>query len=196
MKACNKCLTSKSFDQFHKNKRSPDGHDHRCKGCRKTIDSVRYGINKDAITTRNKNYNSLNLEKVKARLAKYSASDAEKLRKQKYTDENREKVRATKRAYKLRNVDKRRADKAKRRALQLLAMPKWADICAIKSIYEEAKALSDLLGETYHVDHIVPLRGRTVCGLHVHFNLQPIRAIDNVRKGNKLLDDTVTYRLT
>jgi hypothetical protein len=56
--------------------------------------------------------------------------------------------------------------------------PKWADINEIRNIYMNCP-------EGYHVDHIIPLRGDTVCGLHVESNLQYLPAIENLRKGNR-----------
>lgn len=69
---------------------------------------------------------------------------------------------------------------AKRRANKLNATPKWADLQRIKEIYDNCP-------EGYHVDHIIPLQGYNVCGLHVETNLQYLTEKENLSKGNKLL---------
>lgn len=74
---------------------------------------------------------------------------------------------------------------AKRRAQQLQATPKWADQKAITKIYRGAARLSAETGILHAVDHVVPLQGRNVCGLHVEYNLRVIPAKDNHRKSNK-----------
>ena len=67
----------------------------------------------------------------------------------------------------------------------LNATPLWADFDAIKVEYQLANWCSEVTGIKYHVDHIVPLQGKLVCGLHVPNNLRVIPAVDNMRKHNK-----------
>jgi hypothetical protein len=74
---------------------------------------------------------------------------------------------------------------ANRRAARLRATPAWADLAAIEEIYRLAAELTATTGIEYSVDHIVPLRGRNVCGLHVAHNLQVITAEANRQKFNK-----------
>lgn len=60
--------------------------------------------------------------------------------------------------------------------------PSWADTLKINDIYNNCP-------EGYHVDHIIPLNGKLVSGLHVENNLQYLLAEDNIRKSNKFSID-------
>lgn len=72
-----------------------------------------------------------------------------------------------------------------RLAAKLQRTPKWADKDKIAEFYEEAKRVTRETGIRHDVDHVVPLRGKHVSGLHVHTNLQVIPHIENVRKRNR-----------
>lgn len=74
---------------------------------------------------------------------------------------------------------------AKRRAEKLDATPTWANHKTITGIYAESAQRSAEDGVKYHVDHIVPLKGQNVCGLHCESNLQILTARENILKSNK-----------
>lgn len=78
---------------------------------------------------------------------------------------------------------------AKRRAKKLNATPSWADFQAIHAVYKQRVSAEKATGIKHHVDHIVPLQGQTVSGLHIAENLRVITAKDNIKKSNKFRED-------
>lgn len=95
-----------------------------------------------------------------------------KARAQKYLKNNKDKVNAKTVAYQLAKANR---------------IPKWADAEKIKELYNQAAIKSKKTGVQWHVDHIVPLRGKLVSGLHVPENLQVIPGIENVKKANRYI---------
>ena len=92
------------------------------------------------------------------------------------------------REYYSRNKDKWREIKARRRAAKLQATPPWVDseyLWMISEVYSLAPLREECTGVKWEVDHIVPLQGKYVCGLHVPWNLQVITQKENRMKGNK-----------
>lgn len=72
---------------------------------------------------------------------------------------------------------------------EIRATPKWVNKLEIEAIHQKRKEVS-VNGDKYHVDHVIPLRGKLVCGLNVPDNLRIIPARENVKKGNRFnIDD-------
>jgi len=104
--------------------------------------------------------------------------DKRKAYQKEYYIENREKCNKACRKYYIDNREVYAAHSAKRRAAKLNATPKWADLEKIKTFYLKRP-------EGHHVDHIIPLQGEKICGLHVLENLQYLTAEENLKKGNR-----------
>lgn len=145
-----------------------------------------------------KRWASSNKERLAELRNSYRRADPEKYlaSAQDYKNRNREKVRKKSREWKAKNYQ-RCIDLAKKwkrlnpgkvsamnRARKLKmrkAMPSWANIERIKEIYLDASKRG------MHVDHIIPLNGELVCGLHVESNLQILTAEENLKKGNRFV---------
>ena len=100
---------------------------------------------------------------------------------------NKDKVNKSRKQWKLNNRAKIYTAVSVRRANVINATPKWVDKNALKEIesfYICSQMFAMYTGQKYHVDHIIPLRGKTVSGLHVPDNLQIIPAKENLAKSN------------
>jgi 5-methylcytosine-specific restriction endonuclease McrA len=124
----------------------------------------------------------------KNRTKQWTNANPEKVRAYLYTPEMLEKRREYGRNYYNKNKAIFIEKDAKRRAKELLATTVWGQE-NVRAFYKKAKELEALnSGIKYHVDHIVPLVGANVCGLHNHFNLQILTETENKRKGNAWYD--------
>lgn len=79
---------------------------------------------------------------------------------------------------------KYRAKKKKRSVL-------WADKDLIASWYKMCRLLSEVTNMRYHVDHIIPLQGKNVSGLHVENNLRLVKEFENISKSNKFIPELI-----
>jgi 5-methylcytosine-specific restriction endonuclease McrA len=103
-------------------------------------------------------------------------------------DHYREKQREVKKIHAKNNPDKVNAKSNNRRAKKLKRTPVWIKDKFLKEIaeyYTMAKELETVFPWKQHVDHIVPMNGKNVSGLHVPWNLQILSKKENLEKGNK-----------
>jgi len=167
VKYCGKCKEWKERSEFYKQKGKPGGLQAMCKPCRKVYRAKYYQANKDK------------------HLA-WSKADYEK---------NKERRKADVRAWTRRNPDyvarwqkanpgKVRAIWMRRHAAKLQRTPIWSETAAIALFYESCP-------QGHEVDHIIPLRGKVVSGLHVLANLQYLTIHDNRTKKNKYCAETL-----
>jgi len=150
-----------------------------------------YWKNKEQYNEYGRKYYLANKEYIKSNVQKYAEQNREiisKKKREKYietykikSDQFKERSRQWLKA----NKDYSCFKKKLRECRKQMATPFWADLNAMKVIYRNARLLTEVTGEKYHVDHIIPLHGKNVCGLHWEGNLQILLASINIGKANK-----------
>ena len=134
-----------------------------------------------------------NKEKIRENARKRYVENKERMREttRKWKAKNKERMREAQRQWSKANPSKINEYSANRRATRLNATPAWLtdkQQAEMAAIYKEAMAMEKQTGILHHVDHIVPLKGKNVSGLHVPWNLQILTATENMSKGNRLQD--------
>lgn len=99
-------------------------------------------------------------------------------------EEKRELYRAASKRFRLSNPGRKNADTNKRRLALARRKPPWIKGPEVVAFYESAARVTRCLGIPHEVDHIIPLRGKTVSGLHVPGNLRVLPAVLNLKKLN------------
>lgn len=179
-KHCNACEEDKPHSAFGTVK--PGRGDRfnlasRCKSCR---------------SARNLRWHYDNRERArKNRKASYDKNaDQQRAASTKWRLENPEWHSANYRDWALRNRAKLTAKENERRAAKMRATPPWLTDRhrkEIQMVFEKAAQLTAATGIPHHVDHIVPLKGKSVSGLHVPWNLQILTAFENISKKNRFV---------
>ncbi len=134
--------------------------------------------NKESILDYRKEYYTENKESISAKVEEWKSKNQEKARRHRKKYRNTEKGLLSRRSY--RNARRKRELEA--------SLGKYDDT-ACKEIHKACVEMSMKSGRKFEVDHIVPLMGKEVCGLHVSWNLQIITSSENRKKTNKLLKE-------
>jgi len=177
-KRCTKCKQLKSPDSYSPDRRRKDGLQARCKYCSNKVNLDRYRNNPE-VRLKKKLYDVEYVNKNRDR--KNSNTNA-------WNDKNRGVIRERTSDWKKRNKHKVTSYTRKRQAAKLKRTPPWLTkdhLEEMEQFYWLAKDLRCVSGEEYHVDHIIPLQGKNMCGLHVPWNLQVLPADINCKKGNQ-----------
>ena len=200
-KVCTKCSLDLPFSEYYKELRGKYGLYAKCKSCHNKVCLRRYHANPEQVREVQRKWKQANPEQIRESNKRYCAENAEKIAKknqkwakdnpekrkaqnQKWAKDNPEKVKAKLQKWRQRNPGRAKADHAKRRAAKKQAMPAWLS----KSQIGEIVQIYETCPKGWHVDHVIPLRGATVSGLHVPWNLKSIPASENLRKSNKLIE--------
>lgn len=182
-KYCPKCDKSKDISEFGRNARRYDGLTSYCKIC---ISEYRKEKGYDT-SERKKEYHLENKEKFNRQSREYYQKNREKCleNKKEYHQKNQEKLARYHKEWRRNNPDKKNASNNKRRASKIQRTPAWMDGWKVQQYYSMAKKLTESTGIKFVVDHIIPLQGMLVSGLHVENNLQIITEEENGKKYNK-----------
>lgn len=194
MKICKSCCSEKGLECFNKAPRNKDGLHSYCKGCMK----ARYsGRDRSAYK---KDYDQQNRERIR----EYRKSYREKNRGDLWEDRNKaasyaikrgwakanpEKVREISANYRRKNKHRAAEYASQRRFVARQAEPAWLtdeDKVRMQQFWQLRELKSFVTGVDYEVDHVVPLNGQTVCGLHVPWNLRLIPKSENRSKSNRV----------
>jgi len=191
MRLCVTCKAQKPLSEFYKRKDSPDGYRNDCKECRKTFSLKNHYENQEqrkarfrAAYEKRKSENPNLSAEIYAR---YRESSLEKSKQ--YYQDNIEERRAKQRHWSKTNRGIANALGRKYKLKKAKATPLWLtpeQLYNMQCTYNVAAQLSKTSSQKWHVDHIVPIRGKDVCGLHVPWNLQVLPAKMNMQKGNRI----------
>lgn len=190
---CKECV--KEYKQANKERIAAYMHEYR--ETHKDNHAEYRKVNKEYIASQQQKYwqeyCKNNKEQIAVQQRKHRQANKERLaiEQREYRQANKEQIAAYMKEYQKDNKDIINAITSRRRAAKLQAMPQWLtqqDHDEIREFYKIAQWMTIAFDELFHVDHIVPLQGKNVCGLHVPWNLQVLFARDNISKSNKFQD--------
>jgi hypothetical protein len=122
------------------------------------------------------------------RIADAEKREQNRQRAKEWRERNKEQAKESVNKWHKEHPERSSFHKAKYRYNKMDATPSWLtedQLADMARLHELCRKFEQLMPAKYHVDHIVPLQGKTVCGLNVPWNLQILEAKANIRKGNR-----------
>ena len=122
------------------------------------------------------------------RIADKEKREVNRVRAKLWREQNKERAKGSVDKWHKENPERSSFHKAKYRYNKMDATPSWLtedQLTDMARLHELCRKFEQLMPAKYHVDHIIPLQGKTVCGLNVPWNLQILEAKANIRKGNR-----------
>lgn len=146
--------------------------------------------NTEKDTENRRKWRANNKERKNETARKWYAANREKLlaQKRKWDEENKDKRVKSRIEWENKNKGRIQGIKKKYKLTRANRVPKWLTpehMSEIESFYLKSKIMTEQTGVEHHVDHIVPLKGKNVSGLHVPWNLQVLTAAENMQKHNR-----------
>jgi hypothetical protein len=193
MKLCCKCKTTKPFEDFYKNKVMKDGYHSFCIICHKVNNAALKKLKRSDPVFRakelayKKEYRARNVEQRKTYMKEWHAKNS--VQQITYREQYRLNNPTYFQEYAKANKHKVNASTRKRQAAKLQRTPAWLtdiDYWMIEEAYELAALRTKIFGFSWEVDHVLPLQGKVISGLHTPYNLQVIPMVKNRSKANKL----------
>ena len=196
-RTCTKCKIEKPVSEFYWRERKQGkkmkvngGYHSVCKECEKQASALYRATYPEKSKAKNKAWRELH----PSRVAEFKRTNriqnidrelaAEAGRRERYNRKHPGENSAYSKTWKKDNAAHVNAYCALRKAMKRNACPPWANLFFIEEAYDLAQRRTKATGFEWHVDHILPLKHKLFCGLHVEYNLQVIPAVENIRKKN------------
>lgn len=170
LKTCTKCKETKSLLEFGKRKDRANQPLSKCKSCSSKASLTWNQKNKDKLSINSSIYYFRNKDKILNKI-------------------DRSRKKAYDLVYKKAHLDRDATRSSKRRAFKIQAFPAFAKIEYIALFFKISALEYVETGIKHHVDHIIPLKSKYVCGLHYEHNLQVLTAKENIEKHNSYWPD-------
>lgn len=203
-KLCSLCGEEKLFSEFHTRTSAKDGKESSCINCASIRNKKKYAEHREFFKERvakwqkenplivagyKQKYRENNRKKINTKAVTKYKANPEQTKKDNANKYIKNPLQAKGRAdrWKKKNPSKPSEYSRIRTGIKKQATPIFADIAKINTFYIQAKEMTVSTGIRHVVDHIIPLKGKNVCGFHCETNLQILTMSENSKKSNRFV---------